>query len=91
MDKDVKDAVEALKLEMHKVRLEALATRVGLLSLARSHPNRQQLVADFYKGSEQAIATAVSQIYPDDLLNHLRDEIEAIREDLRRIAYGGRQ
>lgn len=91
MNKDVKDAIEALKLDIHKVRLEALATRVGFMALVRSHPNRQQLVADFYKGSEQAIATAVSRIYPDELVNHLRDEIEAIREDLRRISYGGRQ
>ena len=86
MDEKTAKAVEALKLEVYRVKLEALATRIALMAIAQSHQNPSELFLRFDAAAEQAIASTLPQTYPDELASHFQNELERLREFLRSIA-----
>jgi hypothetical protein len=85
MDQETTKQISDIKLDLYKTKLEALATRVGLMAVMRTHPDRKNLLLAFDAYAEQSIAQTLPAEYPDELVFHFRDELDRLREFLQSI------
>jgi hypothetical protein len=84
--KELEKRLAKLQAAVTAIQMKEVATRIAFAALAKTHPDKAALAAQFDKQFEHAIADTLTRTYPEDVVDLFRGELEGLKALLHEIA-----